>query len=338
MNKTSPDVIQRAAERLRDGQNGTLVEKAAARYKERTQYSTRNGGANGSTNGAAQQSTLVKPRPNQTPIGSPRQVAGRPATPPPLPGAKGRTTKRVTIDTIKLQLAGYVTPSGERNRVVEEYRVIKRPLILNAFASGTNKIRNGNLIMVTSARPREGKSYTAVNLAMSMASETDVKVLLVDSDMYMQGRGDDSMSILGVDQEEGLLDVLSDPSKDLSDVLIRTNIPNLSLLPAGRRTANPTELFASNRMGEVVEELAERYPDRVIIFDTPPVLAASEPSVLAMHVGQVLFVVEAERTSQSAIESALSLLSQCHHINLMLNKAHDDLGAEGFGSYTDYYQ
>lgn len=334
MNKTSPDLIQRAAERLRDGQHGTLVEKAAARYKERTQVSARSGGANGS----GQQSTLVKPRPNQTPIGAPRQVAGRPATPPPPPGSPGRSAKRVTIDTIKLQLAGYVTPSGDRNRIVEEYRVIKRPLLLNAFATGANKIHNGNLIMITSARPREGKSHTAVNLAMSMASETDVKVLLVDSDMYMQGRGDDSMSILGVEQEEGLLDVLSDPSRDLSDVLIRTNIPNLSLLPAGRRTANPTELFASNRMGEVVEELAERYPDRVILFDTPPVLAASEPSVLAMHVGQILFVVEAERTSQSAIESALSLLSQCHHINLMLNKAHDDLGAEGFGSYTDYYQ
>jgi len=340
MNKETPDLVQRAAERLRKSEYSSLVEKAAARYKERGHVGGVNGTAPSAVGGGSSAPAAARPFAYEA-----RRIerpAGRvPPPPPPSPAAprdRRRTRKQVTIDTIKLQLGGFVTPAGERTRLVEEYRVIKRPLLLNAFATGANAIRNGNLIMVTSARPREGKSFTAVNLAMSMASETDVKVLLVDADMYMQGQGHSyAMGVLGVNEDEGLLDVLSNPDKDLADVLIRTNIPNLTLLPPGRHTANPTELFASNRMGEVVEQLAARYPDRVIIFDTPPVLATSEPSVLALHVGQILFVVEADRTSQSAIESALSLLSQCQHISLMLNKTHDDIGAESFGSYSSYY-
>ena len=237
---------------------------------------------------------------------------------------------------MRLQLAGCIVPSGERTRIVEEFRIVKRPLLLKAFATGDQRTRNGNLIMVTSARPGEGKSHTAVNLAMSMVSERDLNVLLVDADMHNTSEYS-SMGMMGVNAEKGLLNVVADPSTDLADVLLRTDIPNLTLLPAGTNVMNPTELLASNRMGQLVEELAERYPDRVIIIDTPPVLATSEPSVLAMHVGQLLFVVEAEKTSQKAIESSLALLGGCQNINLVLNKAKMEGGGDRFGAYSYYY-
>lgn len=354
-----PGLIQRAADHVRSGGSASLVEKAAKRIAASgmPQPVVADAAAAPAAPVVPVEPAPSEPAATPTPpapptaeaatevpqaaVEKPRPVVAE-APRPVLPrrsateGADSRRADIVHIDQVRLQLAGCIVPSGERTRIVEEFRIVKRPLLLKAFATGDQRTRNGNLIMVTSARPGEGKSHTAVNLAMSMVSERDLNVLLVDADMHNTGEHS-AMGMMGVNAEKGLLNVVADPSTDLADVLLRTDIPNLTLLPAGTNVMNPTELLASNRMGQLVEELAERYPDRVIIIDTPPVLATSEPSVLAMHVGQLLFVVEAEKTSQKAIESALALLGGCQNINLMLNKAKMEVGGDRFGAYSYYY-
>lgn len=238
--------------------------------------------------------------------------------------------QRATIDLMRLHLAGFVTPSSERTRISEEYRVIKRPLLLNAFSRGQHHIPNGHLIMVTSARPGEGKTFTSLNLAMSMASERELFVLLIDADVHRATL----MSELGIEAEKGLVDLLVDDSISLQDVLVRTNVPNLTLLPSGMRHSEATELLASQRMTQVMDDIASRYPDRVIIIDTPPVLASSEAGVLGLQVGQVVMVVEWGATNRQAIEQALPLIGTCPNVNFVLNKATFYIGSDRFGSYT----
>lgn len=250
------------------------------------------------------------------------------------PAAAGQVHR---VDTERLGRMGFVEIGGTRTRVSEEYRILKRPLLINAFAPEDERDYHANLIMITSSRPNEGKTYTALCMAMSMASEKDINVVLVDADLHKQRNRTSSMAVLGVAEEQtGLIDVLSDPNLDLSDALLRTNIPNLTLLPAGKMVNDPTELFASNRMGQVIGELARRYPDRVILFDTPPLLATSEPSVLAMHVGQIVVVVEAETTTRETLEASLALLNRSDGVSLVLNKARLRASESSFGYYSYY--
>jgi len=243
-----------------------------------------------------------------------------------------RRNQKVNINLEDLQRRNFITPDGEVTPMAEEFRLIKRSLILNAFAKGDGAIRNGNLILVTSTQPGEGKTFCAVNLALSIASERDVTVLLVDADTHKP----EVLSSLGVEGSRGLVDVVADEQLDLGDCLLRTNVDNLVLLPAGRQHNLTTELLASERMGLIIEEIAKRYPDRVVIFDSPPVLASSVASVLALHVGQILFVVEAERTREPQLKEALSLVRSCQNINLLLNKSRFPGGDKKFGSYYGY--
>ena len=165
--------------------------------------------------------------------------------------------------------------------------MIKRPLIANAMGKGAAPIRRGNLIMVTSALSGEGKSFTAINLAMSIAMELDNTVMLVDADVPKPS----VLKMLGLPPARGLLDVLIDDSVDFSQVLMRTNVEKLSLLPSGTQHARATELLASDAMIALLDEMATRYPDRIIIFDSPPLLMTTESRVLATHMGQVLSLI-----------------------------------------------
>lgn len=244
-----------------------------------------------------------------------------------------RVGRSVEIDVEKVRAAGMVTPFGERTHIAEEFRLIKRPLLLNAFEKGPNAIRNGNVIMVASSRSGEGKTFMAVNLAMSIASERDLTVLLIDADVAKP----DIPNVLGFEADLGLVDLIADDQIDVSDVIVRTNIENLSVMPAGRPHHLATELLASERMGDLVSELSLRYPERVVIMDSPPALLSSVAGVLALNVGQTLFVVEAERTSQTAVDSAIGLVSACKNINLLLNKSRPLGGGERFGSYQSSY-
>ncbi len=239
------------------------------------------------------------------------------------------SSRPVTINRRRLRARGLLSPNGASTRLAEEFRVIKRPLIRKALGQGRGAGANGSLIMVTSTRPNEGKTYTAINLAISIASERDVKVLLVDADLTAPS----IPSILGITAKRGLVDVADDESLDLSDVLLRTDIKNLTLLPAGRQEINGNELLASERMKAILADLAQHYPDRIIILDSPPLLASSEPSVLALFMGQIVFVVEAFRTTETAVRSALDLISSCDNISFVLNKSRTLMGAQQFGSY-----
>jgi len=243
------------------------------------------------------------------------------------------TSRALNLDFKRLNAHGFLTNVDERGKIAEEYRMIKRPLLANAF--GPNPVSKGNLIMVSSSLPGEGKSFTAINLAISIAMELDRTVLLVDADVAKPSLP----KYLGFQAEHGLLDVLRDDRRDLSSVILRTNIEKLSILPAGKTYARGTELLASEAMDRLIMEVASRYSDRLILFDSPPILATSEASVLASHMGQIVMVVESDKTPKSALREALSRIEgTCDVVSIVLNKsatpaAGDYYGYYGYGGY-----
>jgi exopolysaccharide/PEP-CTERM locus tyrosine autokinase len=241
-----------------------------------------------------------------------------------------RRSRQIELDLEKLAASGYITPNSGRSNLADELRVIKRPLLGNAQGKSASPIDAANLVMVTSALPGEGKTFVAINLALSIAMEIDTTVLLVDADVARPA----IPSRLGLPPSKGLLDLLTSKSLDVADVLLRTNIERLSILPAGKPHSRATELLASEGMTRLVEELASRYQDRILIFDAPPLLPSTESRVLAAHMGQVVMVVEANRTKQSAVTQALAAIEACPVVMLLLNK----IERTGFGgAYYGYY-
>jgi len=227
-----------------------------------------------------------------------------------------------------LKSKGMLTPDEPRSRVAEEYRIIKRPLLMNIQAKGKASAPNANLIMVTSARPGEGKTFTAINLAISMAMEQDKTVLLVDADVAKASAG----KMIGVPHSKpGLIDILVNDEVDIGETFLRTDIPNLRVLPAGQVSERSTELLASQRMQTLMEELSERYPDRVIVFDSPPLLFTTEASVLANLMGQIAFVVAENLTPQHKVAEALSHIGKDQTIGLVLNKSKRSKSTSAYG-------
>jgi receptor protein-tyrosine kinase len=240
-----------------------------------------------------------------------------------------RQSRTVEIDLVRLAELGYVTPDAPRTQLADEYRVIKRPLLTNALRRSSTSVERGNLILITSAMPGEGKTFTAINLALSMAVELDCTVLLVDADVARPS----VLTRFGLPTAKGLLDILTDSRLDLSDVLLRTNVERLSILPAGTHHPRATELLASDGMNRLVDELATRYSDRILVFDAPPLLPSTESRVLAAHMGQIVVVVESSRTQQSTLTQALGTIENCPVVMTLLNKV---IGSE-VGSYYGYY-
>lgn len=246
-------------------------------------------------------------------------------------------SRRVEIDLEALAAAGIVSPNAPRSQIADQFRVVKRPLIANAMGRGASVIANGNLIMVTSALPGEGKTFTAINLAMSMATELDYTVMLVDADVARPS----VMNVLGLPEGPGLLDLVIDESKDLSSVLLKTNIDKLTILPSGTQHARATELLASDAMIRLLDDMAKRYADRIIVFDSPPLLPTTESRVLASHMGQVVVVVQAEKTLQADVQQALATIESCPVKLMLLNqaKAISKMGYEyGYGYGYGYAQ
>ncbi len=243
-------------------------------------------------------------------------------------GAAPRPGRTGTVDREALREAGYILPDAPVSALAEEYRIVKRQLLLAAMEGEDPKSRR---ILVASALPGEGKTFSAVNLALSMANERDIEVLLVDADVAKPS----ILSTLGLEAGPGLIDAVEDPAIDPEACVIRTDIANLSVLPAGRASNEATELIAAERTRAVIEALG-KVPNRITIFDSPPVLAASPASVLALHVGQVMLVVRADRTAESDLRDALRLLEGCDDIRLLLNAASAGLGRRRFGTYYGY--
>jgi exopolysaccharide/PEP-CTERM locus tyrosine autokinase len=249
----------------------------------------------------------------------------------PAPALSGspRTGRVHHLDLLQLAEEGYVTPAGAKSRLANEFRVVKRPLIANAKGKSATPIKWANLIMVTSAMPNEGKSFTAINLALSIAMEMDSTVLLIDGDVA----GPSLTRMLHLPPGPGLTEVLSDPRVSVADVLLRTNVPKLTIIPAGEPHDRNTELLASEAMHSLLSELSSRYPDRIIVFDSPPLLPTTESRVLATHMGQIVVVVEANKTTHRQLSEALSTIEACPVVMTMLNKA----GKSDVGTYYGAY-
>jgi protein-tyrosine kinase len=257
-----------------------------------------------------------------------------------------RQSKSVQLDMLALSEQGYLVPGAPRSVLVDEFRAIKQPLLkhvraqgepgaaaASARAPGTQAPGHANLIMVTSALAGEGKTFCAVNLALSIASEVDCSVLLVDADVLRPA----VMNRLGVSgAHKGLLDLLSDSTLELPDLILKTNVPKLSILPAGAPTSHSTELLASDAMSELLHEIATKYAERIVIFDAPPLLSTTESRVLAARMGQILMVVAAEQTQTLDLAQAYTALEHCPNVFSILNRSNlDSESRHHYGYYAD---
>ena len=222
----------------------------------------------------------------------------------------------VTLDQNALRAAGMLPPVHQEHELAQQYRRIKRPLINNALGRGVAQLACGNIIMITSAVPGEGKTFTSLNLALSMRLEEDVTVLLVDGD-FVNPR---LTQILGLESRVGLLDIIKDPALSAEAAILPTDLPGIAFLPAGRQEANATELVASARMHQVVSKLGGDNPARLVLFDSAPLLVTTESQALAHFAGQVVMVVHANQTPQHAVFDALETLAEDKPVFLVLNQ------------------
>ena len=229
-----------------------------------------------------------------------------------------------------LARANYLTPTTMQCELAESYRLLKLPLLMNVSSKQNSQLKYGNLIVITSALPGEGKTFTSFNLAMSIALERDNTVLLIDCDLMKRSL----TSLVGLNGALGLTDVLLNPQINLRDIIISTNVPKLSLIPAGQPSPDTTELLASEKMQALVDELSAYESNHIVLFDAPPLLATSQAVLLTTLVGQILIVVEEGKTPQSAIQEAVSLLDEDKVIGMVLNRSRCLSGSK---RYEDYY-
>ncbi|TWX74069.1 XrtA-associated tyrosine autokinase [Colwellia sp. C1TZA3] len=238
------------------------------------------------------------------------------------------------LDKIGLAERGYLIDNGTRKSIKDEFRQIKRILLNNAFGNAAKTLHHSNLIMVSSAKPNEGKTFVAINLALSIALEQDKTVLLIDADVLRPS----VMRELGIEEQLGIIDYLLGKTEQVSDIIYNTDIDKLKLIPAGKLHHLSNELLASEKMAILANELANRYPDRIVIFDCPPLIGVTETLVLANLMGQALIVVEESKTSIVDIQAATEHLNENLALGLVLNKAirsHKDLyGYYGYGYGT----
>lgn len=332
----------------RDGRS--ILERAAAAAATASPDAPLNADADAGARGPGREPTLLEraaaraagvPAPRPMSYAEAQAVPGAAATSTAMaaPGAAARQAgpgapaqRRGAIDFERLADAGYLTPETSDTLTAEEFRLVKRQLLGTVAQRGPGVTRNANLILVGSAMPKEGKTFCAINLALSIAAERDLTVLLIDADVSKP----EIVTRLGLEGGHGLTDVIADRSIDMADCLIRTNVPNLTVLPAGRPHTLATELFASERMTDIIQEIARRYNDRIVIFDSPPALVTSAASVLAGHVGQVVFVVAAEQTSESELKEGLQLMGACPIVQLLLNRSRFFPGGRRFVHQDGY--
>jgi exopolysaccharide/PEP-CTERM locus tyrosine autokinase len=248
--------------------------------------------------------------------------------------------KKVEFDGVKHQVdeeqlirRGLLAPLDQAIPVADEFRRIKRPLIDNAMKTESGDKSHMNLIVVASALPGTGKTFCSVNLAASISLERELNVLLVDADVAKPHIS----KAFGLADKPGLIDILVDESISTESVLVRTDLNDIQVLPAGRKHAQSTELLASERMEQVMHELATRYPDRIIVMDSPPLLVTSEAQAAARPAGQIAFIVESGRTTNKEIQEALELLDRSKAINVILNKSlYSQTGGYYGGAYGTY--
>lgn len=237
------------------------------------------------------------------------------------------------IDRDRLREQGLIVPEGTVTTLLEEFRIVKRQLLVQAADLRRQKAGpSAQRILISSPLPGEGKTYCALNLALSIATERESEVLLVDADFAKPS----ILSALGLPGGPGLMDALMDETVDVLDCVLGTDIPGLWVLPAGDVSNHDSEYLASSRTARVLDRLTQGAPHRMVIFDSPPVLAASPAAELAKYVGQTVVIVRADRTGQGALEDSVSLLGACPNVQLLLNGAQFSPSGRRFGSYYGY--
>lgn len=252
-------------------------------------------------------------------------------------GGQHSVARRVVhLDRAALVRAGFLPPDHKQRQIADQFRHVKRPLLAAALGRGTEPLENGRMIMLASSLPGEGKTFVSVNLALSMSLERDISVLLVDADVAKPHIS----RLFGVDSEPGLLEALQDDRIDVESLILPTDIPKFSILPAGKPIETATELLASRRMQTVVAKLASSQDrSRVVIFDSPPLLLTSESRVLAQPMGQIVLVIHAGKTPQHAVHDAIAVLGENKPISLLLNQS-DAVSEAGYyyrdGTYGEY--
>lgn len=294
-------------------QDASTVERAAESVAENVSENVSENKVSSGTDYNAEPETRIEP------------VAAAPTTPSFSVHADGYERSSIISDKYlklnfeELRQLGLLTPNVPRSAIAEEFRTIKRPLISNINGGDSfDPIKYGNLIMVTSALEGDGKTFTSISLAISIAMEQDKTVLFVDADTAKAEAG----RILGIPSDcPGLIDVLEDDNVDVSDVVLRTNIEKLRILPAGDLHTHANELLASDRMRQLMIEMSEAYSDRVIVFDSPPLLLTTEAAVLANFMGQIVFVVSADMTPQHAVTQAVEHIGEDKMVGMVLNRA-----------------
>ena len=280
---------------------------------------------------------LAKPVPAPVPViaheAPAATIPGAVATAPRNSPARPFSGERHAVDREHLRAAGFIVPGDPVSALLEEFRLVKRQLMLVAAETRAGiGAPHGERILIASAHSEEGKTWCAVNLALAIAAEKDNEVLLVDADFAKPS----VLSTLGLPGGLGLMDALADPALAVEDCVLGTDVAGLYVLPAGRTTNSDTEFLAANRAAQVFEQLSKQAPNRLIIFDSPPVLAASPAAELASIVGQTVIVVRAERTGEAALQDTISLLSGCDDIKLLLNGVQFSPTGRRFGSYYGY--
>ena len=251
----------------------------------------------------------AQPRPS----GSPMEAL------PLAPYRPGVGHHELTLDFDRLKEKGFLTPDDKTAKIHQEFRLVKRRLLDNAFGRLRPVVDNGRLIMVTSSLPGEGKTFSSINLAISIAIGGEHPVLLVDADI---ARPSVSNTLeLDIPDEIGLADYLDDPSIPVTELLRPTSLPGLTLLPAGHLQHRPVDLLASGNLARLVEELRTLLPHHVIVFDSPPLLPVTETRSLSALVGQVMLVVAAGETPRTAVNESLLQLENCPAVGLLFNKA-----------------
>jgi protein-tyrosine kinase len=261
--------------------------------------------------------------------GQPAQIGAIVTDPRELQPEIANSSRIIHVSRDALRDAGYLPEAGQDRRFADQYRQLKRPVIAAAFAppQGTS---NPRLVMMASALPGDGKTFTSINLALSMARERDVSVLLVDADTPKPHVS----QIFGVDTERGLIDALADETLDVESLVLPTDVAGLSVLPAGQQRDGVTELLASVRMRRLVERLCDARQRRIVLFDSPPLLLSSESRALMSNAGQVLLVVKSGHTPRQAVFTALEHIGDGHPVSLVLNRGSERLNENyGYGAY-----
>ncbi len=237
----------------------------------------------------------------------------------------------ITFDKEKLLKKGYLFDVTKRRVTHEEFRHVKRKLLQNAFGPTAKTLHHSNLIMVTSSKPNEGKTFVSINLALSIALEQDKTVLLVDADVLRPSLARE----LEFNNDSGLVEYLLGEVKEVRDIIYPTEIDNLKIIPSGQPHHLTNELLASSRMSALASELAERYPDRIVIFDCPPILGVTETPVLSNLMGQAVIVVEESKTHIDDVKAATQQLNENLAMGFVLNKTlksyNNSYGYYGYG-------